>query len=73
MHELHVNRQAFQPDADFSGAPFFRYPRVTGDESLAFDRAGDRWGARLETYFTDPSVEPAPSRRTTEVAIRLAD
>jgi len=47
--------------------------RILADESLAFDRAGDRWGARLETYFTDPSVEPDLSKWTTEVAIRLAD
>ncbi|MFC3894720.1 GyrI-like domain-containing protein [Lentzea rhizosphaerae] len=38
-----------------------------------FDRDGDRWGARLETYFTDPAVQPDPSKWTTEVAIRLAD
>lgn len=46
------------------------------DELLAhavrFDRDGDRWGARLETYFTDPAVEPDQSKWTTEVAIRLA-
>ena len=47
------------------------------DELLAhavrFDCEGDRWGARLETYFTDPAVEPDPAKWTTEVAIRLAD
>jgi effector-binding domain-containing protein len=41
--------------------------------SLRFDRDGDRWGARLETFFTDPAVEPDPAKWTTEVAIRLAD
>lgn len=41
--------------------------------TVRFDRDGDRWGARIETYFTDPTVEPDPSRWTTEVAIRLAD
>jgi effector-binding domain-containing protein len=47
--------------------------RVLADESLRFDRAGDSWGARLETFFTDPAVEPDPAKWTTEVAIRLAD
>ncbi|MFD9704109.1 GyrI-like domain-containing protein [Lentzea sp. NPDC059081] len=50
---------------------------ATTDELLAhavrFDRDGDRWGARLETYFTDPAVEPDQSKWSTEVAIRLAD
>lgn len=40
--------------------------------TVQFDRTGDRWGARLETYFTDPAVEPDQSKWTTEVAIRLA-
>jgi effector-binding domain-containing protein len=40
--------------------------------AVRFDRDGETWGARLETYFTDPAVEPDPSRWTTEVAIRLA-
>ncbi|MGZ3143392.1 GyrI-like domain-containing protein [Lentzea chajnantorensis] len=40
---------------------------------LPFDRDGDRWGARLETCFTDPAVQPDPTKWTTEVAIRLAD
>ena len=107
-----------------TGAPFFRYLRVTDDEfeveagiptiaevpgegevftatlpsgqyvvavheggldglaavtdrllahTVRFDRDGERWGARLETYFTDPAVEPDQSKWTTEVAIRLAD
>lgn len=47
--------------------------RILADESLRFDRSGDRWGARLETFFTDPTVEPDPAKWTTEVAIRLAD
>ncbi|WP_083268121.1 GyrI-like domain-containing protein [Lentzea guizhouensis] len=40
---------------------------------LPFDRAGDSWGARLETFFTDPAVEPDPHKWTTEVAVRLID
>ena len=43
------------------------------DADLRFDRAGDAWGARLETYFTDPAVQPDSSKWTTEVAIRLVD
>jgi effector-binding domain-containing protein len=47
--------------------------RILSDETLRFDRDGASWGARLETYFTDPAVEPDPAKWTTEVAIRLAD
>lgn len=42
-------------------------------EDLPFDRDGDAWGARLETFFTDPAVQPDSSKWTTEVAIRLVD
>ena len=34
---------------------------------------GDRWGARLESYLTDPQEEPDPTKWETAVAIRLAD
>ena len=34
---------------------------------------GDRWGARLEIYETDPSIEPDMSKWTTQLAFRLAD
>ena len=34
---------------------------------------GEAFGARLETYLTDPLGEPAPSTWQTELAIRLAD
>ncbi|NKE59934.1 GyrI-like domain-containing protein [Lentzea sp. PSKA42] len=47
--------------------------RILEDKTLEFDRDGDSWGARLETYFTDPAVEPDPAKWKTEVAIRLAD
>jgi effector-binding domain-containing protein len=47
--------------------------RILNDDTLQFDRDGDQWGARIETYFTDPAVEPDQSKWTTEVAIRLAD
>ena len=35
--------------------------------------AGERWGARLETYLTDPDDEPELSKWHTELAFRLAD
>jgi effector-binding domain-containing protein len=41
--------------------------------TVRFDRDGDSWGARLETFFTDPAVEPDPANWKTEVAIRIAD
>jgi effector-binding domain-containing protein len=34
---------------------------------------GERWGSRLEIYFTDPSVEPDMSKWETQLAFRLAD
>jgi len=34
---------------------------------------GDGFGARLESFLTDPAAEPDPTRWETEVAIRLAD
>jgi len=34
---------------------------------------GQRWGARLEVYHTDPREEPDPARYETELAFRLAD
>jgi effector-binding domain-containing protein len=34
---------------------------------------GERWTARLETYETDPAVEPDMAKWTTEIAFRLAD
>ncbi|GCE21232.1 MerR family transcriptional regulator [Dictyobacter kobayashii] len=33
---------------------------------------GDAFGARIESYLTDPAEEPDPARWETEVAIRLA-
>ncbi|MFG3504724.1 GyrI-like domain-containing protein [Streptomyces sp. NPDC047821] len=33
----------------------------------------ERWGCRIESYRTDPRVEPDPSRWETELAFRLAD
>ncbi len=34
---------------------------------------GDTFAARFETYFTDPGVEPDPTKWETEVAIKVAD
>jgi len=34
---------------------------------------GDGFGARLESYLTDPDEEPDPAKWETEVAIKLAD
>ncbi|MFI1939360.1 GyrI-like domain-containing protein [Streptomyces purpureus] len=33
----------------------------------------ERWGCRIESYRTDPRVEPDPARWETELAFRLAD
>jgi len=48
-----------------------------GDEQgLAWDMSqtedGERWGARIEAYPTDPEAEPDPQRWVTELAFRLA-
>jgi effector-binding domain-containing protein len=37
------------------------------------ESSGERWGARLESYLTDPSQEPGMSKWLTELAFRLAD
>jgi effector-binding domain-containing protein len=37
------------------------------------DGTGERWGARLENYLTDPREEPDMSKWLTELAFRLAD
>ncbi len=46
-------------------------------KGLAFDMAetpaGDRFGARVEVYQTDPIEEPDPARWRTDVIYRLAD
>ena len=43
---------------------------LTWDMSLGED--GERWGARLEIYLTDPSEEPDMGKWVTELAFRLA-
>jgi effector-binding domain-containing protein len=43
---------------------------LTWDVSQAPE--GDRWGARLEIYETDPAIEPDMSKWTTQLAFRLA-
>lgn len=46
-------------------------------EGLTFDSTpggpGDRWGARLEEYLTDPAEQPDLNRWETRLAFRLAD
>jgi DNA gyrase inhibitor GyrI len=46
-------------------------------QGLRFDREpgerGERWGARLEFYETDPAVEPDMTKWHTTLAFRLAD
>ena len=44
---------------------------LTWDVSPSED--GDRWGARLEFYLTDPREEPDMSKWQTQLAFRLAD
>lgn len=44
---------------------------LTWDVSPSAD--GDRWGARLEFYLTDPREEPDMSKWQTQLAFRLAD
>ena len=45
-------------------------------EGLAFDMTptpeGDMWGARIESYLTDPRDEPDMAKWETELAFRLA-
>ena len=40
---------------------------------LSHDRDGERWGARLEIYETDPAAEPDMTKWTTQLAFRLSD
>ena len=40
---------------------------------VSSDGSGERWGARLENYLTDPRQEPDMSKWLTELAFRLAD
>jgi effector-binding domain-containing protein len=44
------------------------------DNDVQWDTSEDesRWGARLETYLTDPSDEPDPQKWQTEIAIRTS-
>jgi effector-binding domain-containing protein len=44
---------------------------LTWDVSPSED--GERWGARLEFYLTDPAEEPDMSKWQTQLAFRLAD
>jgi hypothetical protein len=46
-------------------------------QGLVWDKAeteeGDAFGARYESFLTDPADEPDTAKWETEVAIRLAD
>lgn len=48
-----------------------------GEHGIRWDMAagddGERWGARLEIYLTDPGSQPDPSTWATQLAFRLAD
>jgi effector-binding domain-containing protein len=54
-----------------------RLLRWAADTGLTFDAGpgerGEVWGCRLESYLTDPRVEPDMSRWETELAFRLGD
>jgi effector-binding domain-containing protein len=47
------------------------------DRELRWDMtptsSGERWGCRIESYLTNPQVEPDPTKWATELAIRLSD
>lgn len=43
-----------------------RWDRTTTGDS-------EHWGCRLETYLTDPAMEPDMNAWVTELAFRLAD
>lgn len=43
------------------------------ERELAWDRAGARWGCRLEIYNTNPADEHDMNKWDTELQIRLAD
>ena len=40
---------------------------------LSHGQDGERWGARLEIYETDPVAEPDMTKWTTQLAFRLSD
>jgi hypothetical protein len=48
-----------------------RQQHLTWDLSHGPD--GERWGARLEIYETDPAAEPDMTKWTTQLAFRLSD
>lgn len=41
--------------------------------ACAYGEGGERFGARVESYITDPGCEPDPSKWETEVSFLLAD
>ena len=47
--------------------------RGSGHVTVWAAETGDGFGARLESFLTDPQEEPDPAKWETQVAIRLAD
>jgi len=45
------------------------------ENGVLWDASDDetRWGARIESYLTDPTTEPDPEERQTEIAIRTKE
>jgi len=50
---------------------------VRAQQALVWDKRetdnGEEWGARFESYLTDPSAEPDQEKWQTEIYMRLAD
>jgi effector-binding domain-containing protein len=51
---------------DWAAGQNLRWDMTVGDD-------GERWGARLENYLTDPGEQPDMTKWETELAFRLAD
>ena len=68
-------RHTGHPDGLLDATAFLlewaRQQHLTWD--LSHDRDGERWGARLEIYETDPAAEPDMTKWTTQLAFRLSD
>jgi len=49
--------------------------RWAAENGVQWDASDDetRWGARIESYLTDPTTEPDPEKWQTEIAIRTKD
>ena len=47
--------------------------RWAAEQGLRFQRSGERWGAQLEWYLTNPAEEPRQEHWQTELAYQLAE